>query len=535
MNKLKVRSIIMIAVLVVGGGIIAYTVKGGSEEDKHKEMIQADVESYLTSYQVEAEYVPAMNYLAGKIAPVAAESAMQVLKNPNASAEDVISSFENEIAYAVSDTNRVNDLRLSQQQLNTVSSGIEAICVSDIYKILSEKNFGTTTVNQTDKETLNNLQNYVESKLLSMESYIVTQENELTGKMAALEGKVASINTASAKDVLKLQNDLNNLQGRVQTVENTDSNGKTYSSLDDTYKQENDRALSDMTEIINQIRQVDDSIANDLEQSLKALDENGDYSDFQRAINTAISKLVEKTLANDNDIKANSDSIVALANDINKNKSLAKADINNLKLVVDKVNSDMYETLKKNQEANEAAIRDNKKAISDTNKSITDAKSDIDSNKKAMDKALLDQKTDTQNAISGVNSKIDENKNASDAALQQTKDELSQSIADANTKIGENTSAIINNLNQINSNMTQMEADITTNMDTKLTHLQGTINNEIAPQIKSVKDEIASQKTDFDGRIKDLEDDIDDTGYMIGRYSTRDGQPVLTLTGGKAE
>ena len=543
MKKTRILPILLSGILLGCGVFAAYYFVGKDYVDgnRNKKMIETDVEDYLCNYQIETEYVSSMNYLAGKIAPVAADSAMQIL-HKNDSVDNVISQFESEISYAVNDVNSVADLRLSQRQLDTVSTGIEAICVSDIYKILSNMNFEPNKQTNND-EDMKTLQRYIENKLLTMESYIVTQENELYGQMAALETQVNTLSAADSTQVLKIQNELIKLQNRVTSVEESDPN--SVGSLG-----EDDLSIKQMSDLINQIRQIDDGIASDLEESLKALDEGGDYSDFQRAINTAISKLVEKTLSNDSNIQANKESITELANDIDKNKALQQADINNLKLVVDKVDNDFSEVIKKNREETDLAISQNRKetdaAIADTNKGLNDAKSTIDANKAATDQAI----TSLDNS---VNSRIDANKQASDNSLANTRNEINNTLSTLENELKATDTSIIDSISQINDEITQYEtynnqyvesrlSNVSDEYNTKLNTVDSkidSVNTDLDNKLKTVNDTLSAQLrdqgTDFGERIEELEENISETGYMVGNYSVNsDGQHVLTLTGGKS-
>ncbi len=588
-NKtLQTLALTFILTLTLGTGAIVATtinINKQTEKDQTAMVIENDVRDYLNAYEIESEYIPNLNYLAESTPKTLSSTTTQTISKitKTTDTDSVVKQFDAEVKQIVNEANNAGNARLSQEQLDIITSGIEAICVSDIYKILSNQGVLGSTDTATLEKTLTD-------SLTSLQTNVNTQTQSLNNQMTQLKSQVNSLNTADASKLLDLQNKLNTINKQLQNLDADKGNDvvdikdqlQTLNEDVDALKANsgtsNEEIAKNVESLIAEIEDIDSSVAKTLSDALKAFGETGNVTDMKLAISKAINSLVERSLINSEGIATNKNNINALIQDVSANKAKATADANNLLNTINTVNTNLTKSVTdlssdtavslqglSDEINNNISTQINSlddKLTNDIGVSLNQAREDI----AAVQADLDGQSEELQNLIDTANNDYTDYVNAVREAQQTAEDAIAEDLGEksetgsgARNDIARDRAEALSRIAEDlgTKDTSGARYDIEQDRIASLSDIQNALGSSVYDSSssedqsgalgdieklrqKSMSDirDISADKNEIIERIDGISDNLVNDGYLIGEYSTvedSNGKTVYKITfgGGK--
>ena len=429
--------------------------------------------------------------------------------------QDTINTLNTNLEKVIADKIQSMGKNVTKEELEFLTSGLQAIAISNIYKILQEnpessylmteianlyKNITYPSYNQNASEniTLIELQKKIDQQNALYESKTY-QLNNTVDSYSALIQQIMENESSNIKQILEMQKKLDSMQTIISALENTINNDDIKQvSLSELEKSEIKNELLELESII-QIIQSDYSSAGDDNNNL--ISEIDSIKTTIKEINMDIDDIGSLS---GSDITALSSSLNSLKSVVLSNYKEHDSNISTLNSEVQSTKSDLLSTKTNLQ--------------SEMQSTKTELKSEMQSTKSDLQTEMQTTKSDLQTEMDTTKSNLQTTKSDLQAEISTNKSQLQSEIqttkSDLQTEIGSNKTQL---QSEIQTTKSDLQTEISTNKSQLQTEMNET-NSELSQEISTNVEQIN----------KDI-DDLNENVNKIVKYENN-GKPTLIFS-----
>ena len=452
-----------------------------------------------------------------------------------------------EFSRKVSNTVNKAGSGLNPEQLEVITTGIEAVCITDTYNTIASRGL-------VDTATLNILQSELDKKIQTLDNNIGKQSEEYDQKIKSLEAKIADTNISDANQFVTISNSITAITNQLRSVaSNTESKEQI-----DAIKSSLNSVLEDLTTI----HDGNEKTTETLKAAIEKLEKNSltakDLQDVELALSTVNADLTKKIVEQSKAVEDVSNDLQSLVDDCETQKVATQNAITNTKSLIDKDLITLENTIDANKKDLNSSIDDLEDVLNNQiNTQITtmDGKlktvSDKLDNQNDTLQGLIDTaQNDYDTYLSGIQSAEEAARSNigsdKDSAIAKIETDRASALLDIATSLGtkETSGALFDietdknaALGEIASKEAASKDAIKADADTAKSEL-----NTAATKAQSdLNTAVTNAQDSIDATIDEVEqmkDEIEDmkSSFITGTYSTDAyGNPVIIFRGGQAE
>lgn len=484
-------------------------------EDAYMELqttISSDVNGYLSGYgSINGNQVAIANQ--SGLEEEVAETSVKYLTVQNAN----IDAYSNEVNDIVS--RQVTGI--SEEQLRTLVTSIETICITDAYKLICDRQL-------VDKDSMEALAAGLDGRISSIEKNVRAHSDTLDAQLTEMQERINDFTYGDSAELVKMSNRISTMLRELQEMESSSGGTSSAGTVSATDVKEQ------LKDLIAEMDASDSDIAKSLLPELQRLSGRDDYdaSDLREVLQKTISEIVTVIVTQSNDYSSMSSEIQDLLRRYNESTAQTNTDIESTKLLIETLNNN----LQSNIDANKSEAEENDTAISrKIDQNASDADSKLNSLSTDMNQKINAVKNTSESSDKAINDKIDSAIDTTNGRIQSLDTDVNSRInslktdyANAddaiNERINQTVTSTDERINALDTDVNKRIEDLDTEISTNISSAINTLNTAIT----DVSDELNAQQGNLQALIDTANADY--TSYVQAVENARDNARGLIAT-----